>query len=420
MSLLLTMSSSFKLQAVVPGLLAFRSMWSEKKQIHSTKFASPEIISDVTAVNEKMAMLSSAIIARAAEENEASLSRAWLKKEIDGILYPSKRGHAVDKWGIIDLFRHFIDNAPHNIKRDGKPIKKRAIIYYRQTLKHLEAFLESEGEADIYVSDMTKEKYGRMVSFMYSRGLKPNTVGGHIKRIKAVIHSLPLAQQTGCEFVEDKGCVKITEEVDNIYLTEGELKKIAECRLDDSSLGKVRDWFLLLAWTGCRYSDIDKLTRDNLVTMSGGYEYFKIEQRKTAAKVTIPVLPSARSVLEKYGYTLPRAMTNQKFNKYIKEVCRLSGLTDRVTMTVSEFKGGEMRRVSRKLPKWECVSSHTARRSFATNMYKRGFPTLMIMSITGHKTEKAFLSYIKVTEDENAEMMMRRFMEQEGNTPRQQ
>ena len=64
--------------------------------------------------------------------------------------------------------------------------------------------------------------------------------------------------------------------------------------------------------------------------------------------------------------------------------------------------------------KWECVVAHTGRRSFATNMYKRNFPTLMIMRITGHKTEKAFLSYIKVTEEENAERMLELFLNGHG------
>ena len=66
------------------------------------------------------------------------------------------------------------------------------------------------------------------------------------------------------------------------------------------------------------------------------------------------------------------------------------------------------------LKEWQRVTAHTARRSFATNLYKRDFPTLMIMRRTGHQTEKAFLTYIKVTEDENAERMIKKFEEQEA------
>ena len=65
--------------------------------------------------------------------------------------------------------------------------------------------------------------------------------------------------------------------------------------------------------------------------------------------------------------------------------------------------GGKL--VTETFEKWEQVSSHTGRRSFCTNMYKRGLPTLMIMSVSGHKTEKSFLKYIKVKQSEHAEMM---------------
>ncbi len=66
-------------------------------------------------------------------------------------------------------------------------------------------------------------------------------------------------------------------------------------------------------------------------------------------------------------------------------------------------RGGK--RVVITVEKWKLVSSHTARRSFATNLYKSNFPAISIMKITGHKTEKAFLKYIKVTPEEHAKLL---------------
>ena len=63
------------------------------------------------------------------------------------------------------------------------------------------------------------------------------------------------------------------------------------------------------------------------------------------------------------------------------------------------------KKVTLHLEKWEMISSHTARRSFATNEYLNGTPSITIMAITGHKTEKAFLKYIKVRPKEHAEKM---------------
>ena len=59
------------------------------------------------------------------------------------------------------------------------------------------------------------------------------------------------------------------------------------------------------------------------------------------------------------------------------------------------------------MPKYQLVSSHTARRSFATNAYKSGVPTIAIMKITGHTKESTFLKYIKVSAQENADMLSR-------------
>ena len=92
----------------------------------------------------------------------------------------------------------------------------------------------------------------------------------------------------------------------------------------------------------------------------------------------------------KEGDNLPSPMSNQKFNEYIKEVASKVGLTESV-----------------RKKRTEVGKEQTARRSFATNMYKRGFPTLIIMNITGHTTEKSFLKYIKVGKAENAELMLK-------------
>ena len=84
-----------------------------------------------------------------------------------------------------------------------------------------------------------------------------------------------------------------------------------------------------------------------------------------------------------------------------KEACRIAEINAPETMT--RTVGGKL--VTEKFEKWQLVSSHTGRRSFCANMYKHGLPTLMIMSISGHKTEKSFLKYIKVKQSEHAEMM---------------
>lgn len=129
--------------------------------------------------------------------------------------------------------------------------------------------------------------------------------------------------------------------------------------------------------------------------------FISFRQQKTNTKVTIPLHPVVLEVLEKYNYNLPEPISNQRFNEYIKETAKLAEINAMEAITIT--KGGKLQ--TELYPKHELISSHTGRRSFCTNMYKRGLPTLMIMSISGHKTEKSFLKYIKVKQSEHAEMM---------------
>jgi integrase len=103
-------------------------------------------------------------------------------------------------------------------------------------------------------------------------------------------------------------------------------------------------------------------------------------------------------VLNKYPEQLPKIPTDQHFNRQLKIICKLAGIDE---PTMAEVKTNGMT-VIRQVPKYELVTSHTARRSFATNLYRRGIPSTQLMLLTGHKTEGAFLRYIKVSREDNA------------------
>lgn len=98
----------------------------------------------------------------------------------------------------------------------------------------------------------------------------------------------------------------------------------------------------------------------------------------------------------------PAPISNQKTNDYLKEIGKMVP-TLQAELVKSFTKEGSKQQT--KYQKWEMLTSHTARRSFATNKYLAGTPTLTIMAITGHKTEKAFLRYIKLTSSEHAKLL---------------
>ena len=127
-------------------------------------------------------------------------------------------------------------------------------------------------------------------------------------------------------------------------------------------------------------------------------------------------------IIQKRKGNLPRIISHAKFNTYVKELCQLVGLTELTKgtkhsekKTVTDKKTGVQTEIYRKetgnFPKHELISSHTCRRSFASNLYGE-LPNMAIMAITGHKSEKTFLNYIKITPKEHAETLRALWMKQ--------
>lgn len=394
------------------GVFGFRDYWNSTKQTHNTKLVNPLFLQEVIAVNENLSTLRTKIESRAADTPATEMTRAWLAAIIEEVLHPTKKEKATQTGPktLIQAVEDFVEASHTTIRANGKPICAARRNHYKQVLKNLKGM----GADGMTIERTDKAFYDSFYRYMFAAGYKQNTIATRIKCLKSVINSLPMAERMGCEFVEPKKCKAVMEDIDNIALNEAELQSIADLDLADKPcLDRVRDQFLLLAWTGCRYSDLGKLTHKYIVNEDGD-NCFKLEQQKTGAKVVIPILPPIVPILEKYDYQPPKPISNQRFNDYIKEVAQLAHLDDEVVTTHTQQNKGEFvpGRVETRRAKWQAVTAHTARRSFATNMYKRGFPTLAIMAITGHKTEKSFLTYIKVTEAENAALLKRQFMQQ--------
>lgn len=193
---------------------------------------------------------------------------------------------------------------------------------------------------------------------------------------------------------QDEEFVKPVEESENIYLTLDEIQRIYSLDLSArAGLDRVRDAFVIGCYTGLRFSDLNQLRAENFIDDG---KFVRVTMQKTDKPVFVPLNPQIRAILTKYNGVPPRILTNQKMNEYLKEVAQLAELNEKVTM--SQTKGGL--KVTKTLNKWELVTTHTARRSFATNAYLQGVATLDIMRLTGHRTETSFMKYIKVTNEE--------------------
>ena len=229
----------------------------------------------------------------------------------------------------------------------------------------------------------------------------PATMGKHISVLKTFLRDATEdGANTNLKF-QSKAFKVVETESESIALTEKEFLDLYELDLSENvRLERVRDLFLVGANTGLRFSDFTDIKPENIKKTAKGFELNMI-QFKTKNKVIIPLNDTALVILKKYDNQLPNAISNQKFNDYIKEIAKLVPALHE-TETKAIIKGGKS--YEETFHRWELISTHTARRSFATLAYERGTPTLAIMAITGHKTEKSFLGYIKTSKEKHADI----------------
>jgi integrase len=114
-----------------------------------------------------------------------------------------------------------------------------------------------------------------------------------------------------------------------------------------------------------------------------------IDTTKVGEQVFIPLFPVLEKLLTKYDFTVPK-ISGQKMNDYLKELGQVAGMTEKILETNS-FGG---KRKEQEVQKWEKLTTHVCRRSFATNFYRAGLPAFHVMKITGHQTEQSFRQYI--------------------------
>jgi len=243
-------------------------------------------------------------------------------------------------------------------------------------------------DSSLSFNDIDMIFYYEFKRFLQSESLKLNTIGRYIKSLKTILRdAVDNDKSTNTIYLNKKFKVD-KQSVESVYLNENELKLIYELDLPEY-LENARDSFLIGCYTGLRYSDYTNIKLHNIVG-----DTLEIVTKKTSKKVLIPfnhyIVKEIREKYEDNENTLPRAISNTKLNEYIKIACsRLPSLCKMISMN------------GIKKPKYSYISSHTARRSFASNLVLRGIPIHNIMSITGHTKETSFLSYVKITPRES-------------------
>ncbi|MFW5895244.1 MAG: tyrosine-type recombinase/integrase [archaeon] len=297
----------------------------------------------------------------------------------------------------------------NRIQSLGKKVDNKSQAYsYRQTKKVLEDYAEKKNRrVDFDTIDL--DFYFDFIDYCEeTERFSINNIGKHIKNLKAILNEATERGINSNMAYTSKKFKVLREDTPKIYLTEQELKEIYKLNLPEK-YERARDLFLIGAYTGLRFSDLTNIKSRNFKTINSNgsnFQALEITMQKTGEKINIPLDPIVLEIKEKYKdktpNSLPKPLSNQKMNEYLKEICKAVESLKKEEESVIT-KGGK--KITRMVPKHELVTTHTARRSFATNMYKRGIPSITIRKITGHNTESSFLKYIQVTPEEHAAKM---------------
>lgn len=291
------------------------------------------------------------------------------------------------------------------IKNKGKEKSQSSLDNYAAVLKHLKEF-EVVKKYRIDFDTITLDFFYSYITFLRSKNLAVNTIAKDISILKVFMgEAVDMEYTDNLKFRHKKFSFN-EEETDQIYLKEEELHQLYRFDLSkNKKLEQVRDLFIFGAWVGLRISDYSNIKRENIKQIDGDY-FIDMTTQKTKDQVIIPCNPVVLEIFEKYSHNpnkLPKAISDQKFNEYIKEACKLAGEDD-INPVKSMIEKGRLNSKP-ELMLWQCVSSHTCRRSFATNYYLQGFPTIDLMKVTTHKTERSFLKYIRVSKLDTAKRM---------------
>ncbi|ARV10123.1 hypothetical protein BTO05_10925 [Winogradskyella sp. PC-19] len=350
-------------------------------------------------VNSDLQLYSSEFLAAVSKLNENDKqNKKLLKETLERIV----RGEVKD----VKIIKTFFDFADDFIERKENQAKNISAVKlspitvrsYKQTVSRLKEF-NDELNYKLDFASIDLKFYYAFLKYMEDKSYSVNTIGKHIKNLITILNRATEDGVNSNLKYKHREFKPVSEETISIYLTEAEISALYK-----ADLSKMKDWelardiFLIGYYTGQRVSDYNGISQ-NQIKIFDGRKVFEFKQKKTGKKLFVPVHPKIQEIMDKrYKGKLPRKLNEPDINEYIKEAGRIAEIDEPIT--IRRTVGGK--EVIKNIAKYNLIVSHTARRSFCTNAYLSKMPTIDIMAISGHSTEREFYKYIKITPQERA------------------
>ncbi|OUR94000.1 hypothetical protein A9Q87_04650 [Flavobacteriales bacterium 34_180_T64] len=338
-------------------------------------------------VKTELNKISSQILDTFNKTNPSQVNKGWLENQINE--YYNPRVKIKIPMELVKFLDFYKDYRANELKE--RTVKNLKVI--QNKLKRFEIYRDKV----ILIKDINDQFKNEFVNYYRLEKYSQNTIQREFSYIKTYCR---YARYLGLETHHQLDFLTIkAEKVEKIYLTYNELdtiQNIAKHKLTES-LENARDWLITSCFTGQRISDFMKFNSKQ-IRIENDKHLVEFTQTKTGKNMTIPLHPKVLEVLSKRDGEFPRPISDQKYNDYIKQVCKIAEINERIAGS-KKVKDEDLnskyqyRKETGKFEKWELITSHVGRRSFATNFYGT-IPTSYLIYVTGHSTERMFLNYI--------------------------
>ena len=330
----------------------------------------------------------------------AAINKKWLQTEIDHYYNPPQESDELPKELLpyIDVYMEYKKND----------LASSTLTKFNGIKELLKRFERDKGKT-VLIADVNQKFKNDFETYCIKNRYAPNTIARAIRFIKTFCKH---AQSNGLEVSYQLSSVKSKNvKVDKVYLTFEDIEKIENTDYK-SNLENAKDWLIISCYTGQRVSDFMRFTKSMIRYEKNKNDgelkpLLEFTQKKTGKIMTVPLHKKVIEILKKRNGEFPYLVSDQKYNKHIKDICLEAKINQlsKGSKNLETEKGSKIyRKVAGAYPKWELVTSHIGRRSFASNFYGE-VPTTYLTYITGHSTEVMFLNYIgKSNKDKAMEM----------------
>lgn len=392
-------------------------IWDAKKgKPKNILSGTAKTLKELETLKQKLSAIESFILDEYKNRNETEIINGIWLDEIITAFYTG--GRKLQQLDYLDNYLEYFssDILPFR-KCRGKQIAQSTITKQKSIIRTILDFLQSKNKR-FKVSDYDVKLSNEFEIYLANKGVSKNTIGRYVKYPKTIIsHAKTLDIKVNNNLSEIKG---YTTKTPTIYITETELQDIQKITFLNTNLETAKDWLAIGFYTGQRASDLLQMNKKQITNIDGDL-YLNLSQKKTNNDVLIPLKDEVLEILEKRNGNFPDNFSSNIesaktiFNKHLRTITKQANI-DRLEFG-KKYDDTTKRYVYGNYPLYDIISSHVCRRSFATHNYIE-VPTPIIMSITGHKTEKEFLNYIGKDFNDLSKQMLGYWKKQKPTAPK--